>query len=146
MLRALGWEHPRCLLPMRHAADIWRAREGVEVVWETRSLTAFGDGPLEELAGYDLAVIDHPTCGAAAAAGLLRPFEQLPDTAVGQSHASYRYDGRQWALPVDAACQVQALGLDGPAPPATWDEARALVRRLGPRAALPLAPAHALSS
>ena len=56
-LRALGWDHPRCTAPMRACSEAWqRLHPEVELVWENRSLTAFGDEPLEEVAHrYDLA-------------------------------------------------------------------------------------------
>ena len=50
MLRALGWDHPRCMSPMRACAERWREMTGVEIDWEARSLEAFGDQPLEEAA------------------------------------------------------------------------------------------------
>ena len=54
-----------------HVADAgvrepWRRRTGVAIRWQARSLEAFGDQPLEDVAGdYDLIVIDHPFCGRA---------------------------------------------------------------------------------
>ena len=80
MLRALGWDHPRCMSPMRACAERWREMTGVEIDWEARSLEAFGDQPLEEAAaGYDLIVIDHPFCGRAAATRCLTPLDELLD-------------------------------------------------------------------
>jgi multiple sugar transport system substrate-binding protein len=129
------------------------------VRWDARSLAAFGDDPLDALARtYDILVIDHPFCGAAAAAGVLTPLDELlaprllaelKASAIGASQRSYSFAGHDWALAADAACQVSALRADGEGsehPPATWAEAMALVRSLGERSALPLAPAHALSS
>jgi multiple sugar transport system substrate-binding protein len=47
----------------------------------------------------------------------------------GHSHQSYHYGGRQWALAVDAACQVSARRPDLlPQQPATWDEVLELSR------------------
>ena len=50
--------------------------------------------------------------------------------AIGPTMRSYAMDGRQWALPLDAATQVAATRTDlaGEAPP-TWDEVRSLARR-----------------
>ena len=153
MLRALGWDHPRCMGPMRACAAAW---EGEQVAWDARSLAAFGDQPLAEAArGYDLVVIDHPFCGTAARTGCLRPLDDLVDLvpfaadAVGPSHRSYAYAGRQWALAADAACQVAAVRddlMDGRPVPRTWDDVLDLARALPGRVALPLAPAHAVSS
>jgi multiple sugar transport system substrate-binding protein len=157
-LRAIGWDHPRCRLPMLACTSAWRHRTGVEIAWSWRSLEAFGDQPLEELApGYDILVIDHPFCGTAAAAGCLHPLDALLardelDTlardAVGLTHASYCFAGRQWGLATDAACQVSALRDDllEAAAPATWDGVLALARSAPGRVAMPLAPAHAASS
>src|SRR5262249_26769447 len=68
---------------------------------------------------------------------------ELAADAVGPSHDSYAYAGRQWGLATDAACQLSALG-PGVEPPDTWEEALALAR--GGRSALPLSPPHAISS
>jgi multiple sugar transport system substrate-binding protein len=143
---------------MRACSEAWREAQGVEVAWDFRSLRAFGDEPLEQVApAYDLLIIDHPFCGTAAASGCLAPFDrligaetlsQLADDAVGPSHASYSFAGRQWGLATDAACQVTAFRpdlLEGP-PPASWDGVLELARSRPGRVALPLAPAHAISS
>src|SRR5438034_825675 len=116
-LRGLGWDHERCTAPMRACTEEWeRLHPDLELVWENRSLTAFGDEPLEDVAHrYDLLVIDHPFCGTARATGTLIPLERIlaPDVlaslaadAIGPSHDSYSYDGSQWGLATDAACQV----------------------------------------
>jgi len=157
-LRALGWDHERCTAPMRACSEAWeRLRPEVELVWENRSLLAFGDEPLEEVADrYDLLMIDHPFCGTAEATGTLAPLDNLLATeqlaalaadSVGQSHASYSYHGCQWGLATDAACQVAAVRdelLDGAPAPATWDEVRDLARRRPGRVAVPLAPTQAM--
>lgn len=136
------------------------------VTWRTRSLEAFGDQALDEVAAdHDLLVIDHPFCGLAATGGAIRPLDAVLDesviagidrSAVGPSQRCYEYGGRTWALAVDAACQVSALGRGEPgtahrrgepgAAPTTWPEALARARALGRRCAIPLAPAHAISS
>jgi multiple sugar transport system substrate-binding protein len=155
-LRGLGWNHERCTAPLRACTEAWaRLEPGVELVWENRSLMAFGDEPLEEFAGeYDLLVIDHPFCGTAEATGALAPFDDLlaPEVlatlesdAVGPSHASYSYHGRQWALATDAACQVAAVRDDLlDEVPATWEEVLELARSHPFRVAMPLAPAQAM--
>lgn len=156
-LRAIGWDHPRCIGPMTAAASAWRDLTGTAVRWDFRPLAAFNDQPAAELArGYDLLVIDHPMIPEAVASGALRPLADLIDTevltrlaadAVGRSGESYHYQGSQWALPVDAACQVSAgrrrqLG-QAATRPATWRQALSTVSHLGHRAALPLMPADA---
>jgi hypothetical protein len=143
---------------MRACADAWREAQGVDVVWDFRSLEAFGDQPLEQVApDYDLLVIDHPFCGTAAATGCLAALDELvdpetlsmlADDAVGPSHMSYSFGGRQWALATDAACQVAAFRPDllGAPLPASWDGILDLARSRPRRVAVPLAPAHAISS
>ncbi|MFI5049130.1 MAG: carbohydrate ABC transporter substrate-binding protein, partial [Gaiellales bacterium] len=158
MLRALGWDHPRCMSPMRACAERWREMTGVEIDWEARSLEAFGDQPLEEAAaGYDLIVIDHPFCGRAAATRCLTPLDELIDRsaldelragAIGPSHDSYDYAGHQWGLATDAACQVSAVRdelLDGEPAPTTGGAVLELARRRPGAVALPLSPPHAIS-
>ncbi len=157
-LNAIGWDHPRCKGPMEACAAVWLDMTGVTVYWDWRSLEAFGDQPLEELASaYDLLVIDHPFCGTAVATGCLRPLDDLLGEeilavlavdAIGASHSSYTYAGHQWGLATDAACQVAAVRTDllGAPAPATWDEVLLLARSRPGRVALPLAPAHAISS
>ena len=105
--------------PMRACGEQWHSLTGVEVLWEARSLEAFGDQPLEDVADqYDLIVIDHPFCGRAERTGCLTPLDTLLDAqtladlsagAVGPSHASYFHGGHQWGLATDAACQVAAV-------------------------------------
>lgn len=158
VLRALGWDHDRCTAPMRACSEAWQVLQpDVELVWENRSLTRFGDEPLEQIAHrYDLIMIDHPFCGTAEATGTLRPLDDLLDPSllatlaadsIGPSHASYSFHDRQWALATDAACQVAAVRDDllGGAPaPASWDDVRALARRRPGKVAVPLAPAQAI--
>lgn len=156
-LRALGWDHDRCVAPMRACTAAWAAlRPEVELSWDHRSLTAFGDEPVEQVADrYDLVMIDHPFCGTAEATGTLAPLDDLladdvlSDLAadsVGPSHASYSFHGRQWALATDAACQVAAVRDDllADAAPETWDEVRELARVRRGGVAVPLAPAQAM--
>ncbi len=159
-LRALGWDHDRCMRPMRACTAAYAKLEPeVCVDWDVRSLTAFGDQPLEEIAdAYDLVFVDHPFCGTAEATGCLKPLDALLDETalgalaadtVGPSHGSYTYGGCQWGLATDAACQVSAVRddlLDGDGAPASWDEALALARSRPGRVALPLSPPHAISS
>jgi multiple sugar transport system substrate-binding protein len=146
--------------PMRAASEAWAARdEGCRITWETRSLTQFGDQPLEDLAHrFDLLVVDHPFAGTAHRTGCLLPLDaclpddvlrELAEDAIGPSHESYRYAGRQWGLATDAACQVSAIRDDlllGHAVPRSWDEVLALGRALPGRVAIPLRPADAICS
>src|SRR5262245_34771331 len=139
---------------MLACAARWNERHPEAAVeWSFRSLTAFGDEPIEDAARtFDLVVIDHPFCGRAMETGCLVPLDdlvpaetlaELAADAVGPSHDSYAYAGRQWGLATDAACQLSALrpGLE---PPDTWEDALALAR--DGKSALPLSPPHAISS
>jgi multiple sugar transport system substrate-binding protein len=137
-LRGVTWKHTRGLLPMLATAERFEEMHpDVQITWETRSLQSFADEPLEVLAlRYDLLVIDHPSCGRAAAKGFLIPLDEaiptpfLQDQAqhsVGQSYQSYYYNAQQWALPIDAAAPVSGYRLDllresGYDVPRTWEE------------------------
>lgn len=162
-LRGITWDHPRGRAPLEASVAEWRGRSGVEVKWEARSLKDFGDAPLERLAAeFDLLVIDHPHAGVAAASGAVLPFEEMVDSAAlkalaaepaGPSYQSYHYAGKQWALPVDAACQVACrrpdLWPEGRALPATWAEVFALgerLRREGRFVGIALCPTDTLCS
>jgi multiple sugar transport system substrate-binding protein len=150
MMRGMTWDHPRGYRPMLAAAQRWHDLTGVGIEWDRRSLQDFESYPVEVLARrYDLIVIDHPHVGIVAETGALMPFEEgLEDIArgsVGGSFDSYRWAGRQWALPIDAAAQVQAWAPDRiAAAPASWTEVIALAR--AGRVALPLRPPHSLMS
>jgi multiple sugar transport system substrate-binding protein len=142
-LTGITWNHTRGFLPMVATAQRFaEIHSGVEIVWQKRSLQAFGDQPLEQLAPqFDLLVIDHPFVGYAAAHPVLLaldeylPAELLIDQAansVGKSYQSYVYGpaGHLWALPIDAATPVSAWRPDLlECPPATWEELLALAQR-----------------
>lgn len=152
-LRGMTWDHPRGYDPLVACSALYREREGVEISWEKRSLQDFESFPVEELARqYDLIVIDHPHAGQVAREGCLYPLDQpgfsaqrrsMLASSVGLSYQSYVFDGRLWALPLDAATQVQAWRQDliGRAPE-TWDEVMALAR--AGKVVLPLRAPHSL--
>jgi multiple sugar transport system substrate-binding protein len=161
-LRGMAWDHPRARDPLAAISAAWSTRTGIPVQWDARPLKDFEDQPLEELATrYDLVLIDYPFMGVAAASGLIVPVNDWVDAAyladqaghsVGPSYASYTWKGQQWALAIDAACQVSAVREDlwqaaqlG-ALPRTWADVAALAesRRNAPgRVAIPLNPNHA---
>jgi multiple sugar transport system substrate-binding protein len=124
----MTWDHPRGYAPLAACAAIWEARSGVRVEWDRRSLQDFESFPVAELAErYDLIVIDHPHVGQITREQCLVPLDEgteiapVPEDYVGASLASYRWEGRLWALPIDAAAQVQAWRPDRLAsPPAEW--------------------------
>jgi multiple sugar transport system substrate-binding protein len=158
-LHGMSWDHPRGHDSIVAAAEAFHAvNPEIHFTWETRSLQAFADHPIEELAErFDLILIDHPFTGFAAASGCLLPIDTLVDSAflddqaansVGHSHECYQWDGHQWALATDAASQVstyrpELLDRLGLAVPASWDEVVAFGEaRKGQSAALaiPLIP------
>jgi multiple sugar transport system substrate-binding protein len=148
-LRGMTWDHPRGWLPLEACARAWKERTGVEVTWDRRSLQDFESYPVEELASrYDLIIIDHPHVGQIFEEDCLLPLDDprlqaLARASVGASYPSYFWRGRQWAVPVDAASQVQAWCSDRMAAPAAdWDEVMALA--LQGRVTLPLRAPHAL--
>jgi len=161
-LRGMAWDHPRARDPLAAVSAGWSKRTGIPVHWNARPLKAFEDQPLEELAtGHDLVLVDYPFMGVAAKSGLIVAVDDWVDAAyladqrshsVGPSFGSYTWEGKQWALAIDAACQVSAVRADlwrasrrGPVP-ATWDEVAALAaacRGEPCRVALPLNPNHA---
>lgn len=119
----MTWEHPRA----------WRGLEAFDVTgtaphvaWDRQPLSAFEAFPIDRLAAtYDLMVVDHPGLGAAVGAGAVAALDDLVDPdalaawsdgAIGRSGASYRFDGRTWALPVDAAAQVAVRRADAGVP------------------------------
>lgn len=155
-LRGITWDHPRGYAPLAATAEAFsRWRPDVRITWDRRSLHAFGDAPLEDLAGsYDLLVIDHPHVGTVAGDHFLVPLDRigrdeelatLAACAVGHSHTSYQWEGRQLALAIDAAAHVAAWRPDRlAAPPTTWDEVLELAR--SGRVLWPLKPVDALMS
>ena len=144
-LRGITWGHSRGLVPMVATAQRYEElHPEVEIVWKKRTLQEFADKSVTDLAQeYDLLVIDHPWTGAAAAKGMLAPFDDylpaefLADqraNSVGRSYESYNFLGKQWALPTDAATPVaasrpdllQALGLELPK---TFEDLLALAKQ-----------------
>ena len=154
MMKGMTWDHPRGFDPLRAATKRWQATGGQPIAWDRRSLQDFEAMPLDDLAEqYDLMVIDHPHVGAVAEKGVLHPFGPADDPrlqaiergSVGASYASYRWDNRQWALPIDAAAQVMAWSPTQMArPPADWATIMTLARE--GRVGLPLRAPHALMS
>jgi multiple sugar transport system substrate-binding protein len=144
-LTGITWNHTRGLLPMLATAQQFEeTHPGITIRWEKRSLQAFADAPLSELAKrFDLMVIDHPSIGEAATKGLLLPLDEylssefLSDqqhNSVGQSHASYQYNSHQWTLAIDAATPIAGWRPDllthaGATLPTSWSELLELARR-----------------
>ena len=153
-LRGMTWNHSRGLDPMiatsRRYSEI---NPGVEIGWEQRSLQAFADYPIRELTSdYDLVVIDHPHLGEVArdeslvaldTVGRSSELADLEKHSVGLSHQSYNFQGRQWALAIDAATPVASCREDVvPDPPSRWNDVVELARRQ--KVAFALIPINAL--
>ncbi len=152
MLRGMTWDHPRGYDPLAACAALWQARTGVRIEWERRSLQDFESFPVAQLAErYDLIVIDHPHVGQITRERCLAPLQSAADVAllgkeyVGASLASYLWEGSLWALPIDAAAQVQAWRPDllG-TPPADWKAMLELAS--AGKVLCPLRPPHNLMS
>ena len=152
-LRGMTWSHPRGYDPMVACSAAWQEKTGVAIAWDKRSLQDFESFPVEELARrYDLIVIDHPHVGQITREQCLLPLDRpdrvdalatLAHQSVGPSSESYRWEGHLWALPIDAAAQIQAWRLDRlPAPARNWDEMMVLART--GRVLCPMRPPHSL--
>ncbi|HEY1722868.1 MAG TPA: extracellular solute-binding protein [Magnetospirillaceae bacterium] len=152
-LLGIAWNHARGYDPVVACAESWRDKTGVEITWEKRSLQDFESYPVDELARrYDLIVIHHTHVGQITREHCLLPLdvpdrrealETLCHQSVGPSFESYRYGGHVWALPIDAAAQVQAWRPDRIKVPATnWDQVIEMART--GRVMCPMRPPHAL--
>lgn len=121
-LRGMTWDHARGYDPMVATSAAYAAMHpGVTITWEKRSLQAFADRPISEMAEtYDLMVIDHPHVGEVAKEGNLLPLDGLREAemaalaagSVGLSHPSYNFAGHQWSLAIDTATPVACLRRD----------------------------------
>lgn len=159
-LTGITWDHPRGYQPLYEASLLYKQLYGIEVIWEKRSLTKFGDQSLVSLASqFDLLIIDHPHVGMARAAGCLAPLDDLlPAVAQGQfapqyagpCYNSYYYKQQQWALPIDAAMQCASTRPDvmGAYPvPENWQQVFELTQALnkkGLQTGMALCPTDAL--
>jgi len=118
----MTWDHPRGLESLVNSNKVLEESLGVGVRWEARSLLKFGDQHISEFyEENDLMVIDYPHVPDAVHAEAVIAFDeilsrdelsQLQRTSVGDSHDSYNYRGKQWALAIDAAAQVSAYRKD----------------------------------
>jgi multiple sugar transport system substrate-binding protein len=154
--RGLTWDHPRGYNALAAAAKRAEAAGEVAIAWDKQPLEGFESHPIDDLcARYDLVVLDHPHIGEAVAADCLVPLEDLFGAAtvaaigaatIGPCLSSYRYQGRHWALPLDAATQVMATRADliGGKAPETWDAVAALSKEKP--VALSVAGPHAILS
>ncbi len=140
-LRGITWGHRRAIDPLLETLPAFnREHPEIDVDWSSRSLHGFEFTPVEELArNYDLIILDHPFVGDIAERRCLRPLDDMLESQtaaafVGPSLDTYRYRGRLWAQPVDAACQVAVARPDlldrlGGLAPRDWAEVLALGNR-----------------
>ncbi len=123
VLRGVTWNHSRALPPLVATAQRFEEqRPGIRIQWEKRSLHEFGHGNIVTLAqGFDLLIIDHPMVGVAEATGVLtdlspllscEQMRDLEDDSIGPSFSSYFYQGKLFALPIDAAAPAASLRPD----------------------------------
>lgn len=157
VIKALTWDHPRgynALAAASKLPDVINA--GLEIHWDKQPLEGFESHPIADLcARYDLVVLDHPHVGEALAGDCLLSLEdvfgaetvaELGKASIGPSLTSYRFAGKHWALPLDAATQVMALRPDlVEGVPTTWDDVARLSRDTG-KVALSIAGPHACLS
>lgn len=153
-LRGMTWDHSRGFDPMvATSAQFHKEHPGVEIIWEKRSLQAFADRPIKEMAAaYDLMVIDHPHVGEVAGSGQLVAFDtlgrdaaltELAQQSVGASHPSYNFNGHQWGLAIDAATPVASFRPDLiEVAPIHWDDVMVLAE--AGKVALALIPINTL--
>lgn len=148
----LTWDHPRGFNALAVAAR--EVAPAGLIGWDKQPLEGFESHPIGDLAArYDVLVLDHPHIGEAVALDCLRPLEAVfsPDeiaawgaASIGPTLASYKWEGRHWALPLDVATQVLAYRPDLiEIPPRSWTDVLALSERqpvavsiAGPHAAL----------
>ncbi|MEO6848531.1 MAG: extracellular solute-binding protein [Chthoniobacterales bacterium] len=145
ILKGITWNHTRGYLPMAATAQRFsELHPDVQIHWEKRSLQEFADQPVDALSSqYDLLVVDHPFTGHAAKHGIFVPLndhieqEFLDDqgaNSVGNSHATYTFFGKQWALAIDAATPISTWREDllkkhEAQPPQTWSELIVLAQK-----------------
>lgn len=161
-LLGLTWDHPRGYDPLVKTLPYFHEMyPEIEICWEKRSLTEFGNAPLGEFSEkYDLMIIDHPSIGEAIIENAIVRMDELigmnttseiSSEFVGLSLQSYRYKDALWALPVDAACQVSARRPDLlSTAPVTWGNVMQIAKRTakegGPKVAIPLDPTSCFCS
>ena len=142
-LKGITWDHARGYDPLIASSELYFKEKGIQVDWQKRSLTNFGDQSLEALSKqFDLIIMDHPHVGVAEASNCLLPLNdlvpanilnELKISSAGPSFESYHYHEKQWALPIDAAMQCASYRADlmvNDSLPNTWEEVFALAKTL----------------
>ena len=116
----MTWGHRRATEPLAALDRLFREqRPDVEIEWRVRPLSGFEFDPIDRLAAEnDFIIFDHPFCGRIDATNCLLSVADIvseaggPAAYIGPSVETYRYGGGEWAVPVDAACQVAAYRPD----------------------------------
>jgi len=126
ILRGMTWDHPRGYDPVVAASEAYARETGIRISWDKRSLQAFADAPILELAEtHDFIVLDHPHVGQIAQTGALLPLPAPQDAgaSLGGSAESYLWNDQCWAYALDAACQMAAYRADLTPPlPTQWEQ------------------------
>ncbi|MDD9746923.1 MULTISPECIES: ABC transporter substrate-binding protein [Marinovum] len=126
-LRGMTWDHPRGYDCLVAASERYARETGVRIHWKKRTLQAFADQSIADLAAEnDFLVLDHPHVGQIAESRSLMALPAWQDVAAGSmggSVESYVYGGQTWAWPIDAACQMAVIRPDsGLEMPHNWEE------------------------
>lgn len=126
ILEGITWDHPRGYDPLVAAAETYCAQTDIRVNWTRRSLQAFADQSISDLAqNYDLIVLDHPHIGLVAQDQSVLALPHAPNmgATVGHSAESYVWNGDVYAYAIDAACQMSVHREDHVGPfPKFWHE------------------------
>jgi multiple sugar transport system substrate-binding protein len=164
-LTGITWDHTRGYDSIVAATKAYMAvNPDVQISWDKRVLHDFGHAPVDGLArDYDMVILDHPWAGFIAADGCFVALDDVIDAdtlaslakrSAGPSHRTYSYDGKQWALAIDAATLVASYREDimaelGATPPRTWEQVIALAEQCnaaGKQVLIPMGPIDAISS
>ena len=77
-LKGITWDHARGFDPLIASSALYFEQKGIQVEWQKRSLTNFGDQSLEALSKqFDLIIMDHPHVGVAKASNCLLPLNDV---------------------------------------------------------------------
>jgi len=92
------WDHPRGFDALAHASAQPLA-DGGTLTWDKQPLEGFESHPIADMQPLD-ALFSRQT------------LDDIRDAVIGPCYDSYRYAGKPWALPLDAATQVMATRAD----------------------------------
>ena len=155
VLRGMTWSHPRGYDPLVACCgalareDRRRDRLGQALAAGLRGLSGRGAGAaLRSHRHRPSACRAGHRARAASRRSTIRPAppsaRRSQRASVGPSYASYRWQGRQWALPIDAATQVQAWRPDSARRAARASGAMRSRSRGAGAALCPMRPPHSL--